>query len=197
MAQEIGAFLWTERLYDATDPAQQAWNCVLGGLAQMRLQFAERHLDRIEVGRVWRQITQCRARRFDRLGNAGHLVHWQIIHRDDVAALECWNQTLPHVKQKHGSIHGALQHERRGHSAQAQAGHKGDGFPMTVRRVIDQPLAARATAANPYHRGVGRRLVDKDQPCRLEHPLLAHPASARADHLGASLLGGVQSFFYR
>jgi hypothetical protein len=46
------------------------------------------------------------------------------------------HQTLPQVKQKHGSIHGALQHERRGHSAQAQAGHKGDGLPMPVRRVL-------------------------------------------------------------
>jgi hypothetical protein len=47
---------WVERPDDTTDPAQQAWNGVLGGPAQMRFQFTEGHLDRVEVGRIGRQI---------------------------------------------------------------------------------------------------------------------------------------------
>ena len=47
VAKEIRAFLGVECPDDTTDPAQQAWNGVLGGLAQMRFQFAEGALDRV------------------------------------------------------------------------------------------------------------------------------------------------------
>jgi hypothetical protein len=52
MSQEVSAFLRAKSLNNATYPAQQTWNCVLGCLSQMRLQFAEGHLDRVEVGRI-------------------------------------------------------------------------------------------------------------------------------------------------
>jgi len=55
-AQEVPAFLWTEGLNNAADPAQQAWNCVLGCLAQMHLEFAEGLLDGVEVWQIGRQI---------------------------------------------------------------------------------------------------------------------------------------------
>ena len=71
MAQEIPAFLGAEGLNDATYPAQQTWNCVLGCLSQMRLQFAEGHLDGVEVGRIGRQINEGRPHSFDRLLDAG------------------------------------------------------------------------------------------------------------------------------
>jgi hypothetical protein len=50
VAQEILAFLGAESVKNASDPAQQAWNCVLGCLARMRLQFAEGQLDWVESG---------------------------------------------------------------------------------------------------------------------------------------------------
>jgi len=91
VAQEISAFLGAESLNNATDPAQQAWNCVLGRLAQMRLEFAEGHLDWVKVGRIGRQIKECRTCCFDRLLDAGDFMHRQIVHDDDVAALERWD----------------------------------------------------------------------------------------------------------
>ncbi len=38
--------------------AAKGWNGSLSGLAQQRLQFAERLLDRIEIGRVFWQVKQ-------------------------------------------------------------------------------------------------------------------------------------------
>src|SRR6201988_5126441 len=195
--EEISAFLWRESLHDAANSAQQTANGALSCLAQMRLQFAEGHLDGIEVRRVGRQINQCCPRRFDRLSDAGHLVDRQIVHHDNLAALEGRNKILFHISKEQRSIHGAFKDERRGHSALAQGADKGDDFPVPVRRVIDEPLAARTAAAKPYHRGVGPRLVDKHQPCRVKHALLAHPASALADHIGTLLLGSIQSFFLK
>jgi len=195
VTQEVPAFLWRESLHDAPDSAQQARDGVLGGLTEMRLQFAKGHLDRIEVGRIGRQIKQCRSRCLYCLPDAGDLVDRQIVHHDNVAALDGRNKALFHISKKQGSIHGTLKDERCGHPAQTQAADKCDDLPVPVRCVIDQPLADRPAATNSHHGAVRPSLIDKDQPCRVEHTLLAHPASARADHIGALLLGCVQSFF--
>lgn len=45
MAKEVSAFLWAEIGNDATDLAHEAWDCLLGRLAQMRLEFAKGQLD--------------------------------------------------------------------------------------------------------------------------------------------------------
>jgi hypothetical protein len=47
----IGSFAGGEGPCEATDPAAQARNCPLGSLAQIGLELAERHLDRVQVGR--------------------------------------------------------------------------------------------------------------------------------------------------
>ena len=44
MAKEVPAFLRAEMGNDATDPTQESQNCMLGRLAQMRLEFAEGQL---------------------------------------------------------------------------------------------------------------------------------------------------------
>jgi hypothetical protein len=41
VAKEVPAFLRAEIANNATDPAEEARDCVLGRLAQMRLEFAE------------------------------------------------------------------------------------------------------------------------------------------------------------
>ena len=64
MAKEVPAFLRAEIGNDATDPTQESQNCMLGRLAQMRLEFAEGQLDRVEVRRILRKINERRARCF-------------------------------------------------------------------------------------------------------------------------------------
>jgi len=195
MAKEVSAFLWSEGLNDATDLPHQAWNSVLGGLAQMGLQFAERHLNWVEVGRIGRQILRCCSRRFDRLLDAGDFVYRQVVHRDNFTALECGNEELLYPGEKHRPIHRPLKHARRGHPVQTKPRHKGDCLPMAVRRVADQSLTARTAAAKPHHHGIRAGLIDKHQFRGVEQALLAHPAAAGAGHLGALLLRRVQSFF--
>ena len=50
MAKEVPAFLRAEIGNDATDPTQEAQNRMLGGLAQMRLEFAEGQLIGLRSG---------------------------------------------------------------------------------------------------------------------------------------------------
>jgi hypothetical protein len=52
MPEEILAFLWAETGSNATDPSQESWNRAFGGLPQVRLEFAEGRLDRVEVWRI-------------------------------------------------------------------------------------------------------------------------------------------------
>jgi hypothetical protein len=46
MAKEVPEFLRAEIGNDATDPTQESQNCMLGRLAQMRLEFAEGRINR-------------------------------------------------------------------------------------------------------------------------------------------------------
>src|SRR5438067_1528740 len=126
MAEKVAAFSWAEIADNATNPTREARDRALGGLAQMCLQFAEGKLDRVKILRGRRQIDQPRARRFDRLLDAGDLVHREIVHEYRFAALERWNKALFHPGEKHRPIHGSLKHERRDHRALPQAADEGD-----------------------------------------------------------------------
>src|SRR5450631_17488 len=195
MAKEISAFLRSELGNDATNSAHEARDRMLGRLAQMRFEFTEGQLDRVEVRRIFRKINQSRPRSFDGLRYAGDLVYRQIVHEHDLAALEGWDKTLLHISEKRQPVHGSLDHKRCGHSTLPQAPDKGNCLPMSVRRVADQPFATRSTAAQPHHRGVRACFVDEHQPRWVKHALLAYPAPAHACHVRALLLRCVQSFF--
>ena len=60
MGEVVGAFVGLEARYEAADSAAKAALGPLGGFAQMGLELAEGHLDRIEIGRVPGQIAQLR-----------------------------------------------------------------------------------------------------------------------------------------
>src|SRR5262245_63478530 len=101
-----------------------------------------------------------------------------MVHQYDLAALEGRDKALLHIGEKHRPVDGSFEHKRCGHAALPQAAHKGDCSPMAMRRVADEPLATRSTAAQPHHRSVRAGFVDEHQPRRVKHALLAHPAPA-------------------
>jgi hypothetical protein len=74
MLEIIGSFAGSEGTRESADPAAQARNCSFCGLAQIGPELAERHLDRVQVGRVFGQIAKHRTARFDRLADTGGLV---------------------------------------------------------------------------------------------------------------------------
>jgi len=135
------------------DPAAEIWNGSLGGLAQQRLQFAERLLDRIEVRRIFRQVKQFGAGGFDGLLHSDPLMGREVVDDDDVAVPECWRQTLFDVGKEGGSGHWPIHHEGGGQLIMAKPGHEGDRLPMSVGHAADQPLTASAAASKPYHVG--------------------------------------------
>jgi hypothetical protein len=88
MAEIVGTFLPREGREERANAAAYARDGSLRELAQVGLEFAEGHLDRIKIGRVLRQIAKRCASSFDRLRDAGNFVGGYIIHYDDVVGLE-------------------------------------------------------------------------------------------------------------
>ena len=65
MPEIVGTFLRTELRDEGADRSVKARDGSRCYFTQECLEFAVRHLDGIEVGRIFRQVTQCRARFFD------------------------------------------------------------------------------------------------------------------------------------
>jgi hypothetical protein len=122
----------------------------------------------------------------------------QIVRDDDVAWLEGRGQLGFDVSLEDGSIHGRVDHERRGQSVAAQAGDEGLSLPMSERRLGEKPAPLGTAAAQARHLGRGSRLVQEDEPVRLKpHLRLAdfRPFLARLLDVGAILFARPQSFF--
>jgi len=167
----------------------------LGGFAQICLEFAERHLDRIEIGRVFGQVAQLCADSFDRLSDAGNLVSWKIVHHDYISATKRGRQALLYISQEDFAVHGPFDHHRRGHFITAQAGHERQRRPGSQWHTADQSLAARTATIKTGHVGIHRGLVDEDKAGRIKKPLLPYPAPPGARHVRPLLFGGSQAFF--
>jgi len=94
MGEIVGTFLRTELRDERANCSIEAGNSSCRNFAQECLEFAVRHLDRVEVGRVFRQVAKCRPRFLDRLPNAGPQMDPAVVHHDDVVALERGDQAL-------------------------------------------------------------------------------------------------------
>src|SRR5258705_1461940 len=108
MPEVVGAFLSTELWHERANCSVETPNGSRGNLAQQCFEFAVRQLDGIEVGRVLRQIANCRMRLLDCFPYAGDLVGSEVIHDDNVVAPERRDQTLLDISQEYLSAHGAL-----------------------------------------------------------------------------------------
>jgi hypothetical protein len=92
VSEVVRAFVCAEARHEKADSPAQAPLGPLGGFAQIRLELAEGHLDRIEIGRVLGQISQFCTGGLDRFLDAGDLVGPEIVHDDDIAARDLENE---------------------------------------------------------------------------------------------------------
>src|ERR1700733_2770706 len=105
MSEIVDALLTAELWDERADRTGKALNIARGNLAQECLEFAVGHLDRIEVGRIFRQITKRRSGFLDRLANARPKVDSTVIHHHDIVSPKRWHQAILHIGKKHLSIH--------------------------------------------------------------------------------------------
>ena len=90
----ISALGFCELVEDAAAEFPELVDSPCSPVAEQFLELGERQLDRIQVGRLRRQVAQLGANCFDGFADAGDLVAGEIVHDDDVARLQDGRQML-------------------------------------------------------------------------------------------------------
>lgn len=137
-------------------------------LAEQRLQLAPGELDRVQVGRVRRQVQHASAGGLDEPANVRSLVGADVVEHDDVAGLQLAEEDSLEEGLEDLGVRRAFD---RHHGADAvhveSADHRGDG----ARVARDGPvraLATRRASVLAGHREVAAGLVDEDESPRVE-----------------------------
>jgi len=193
--EEVPAFGGGEVVDERADPSPEGVDRAFGVFSQVRLELGERLLDRIEIGRIGRQVAEFAARRLDRLADGGALVGAEIVHHHDVAGRERGEQDFGDVGEKPFAVHRAVQRHRRGQPIDAQTGGEGRHLPVAVRDLALEPLAARAASARARHVGGAAGFIDEDELSGIEKRLPGPPGLARGRHVRAILLARQHAFF--
>src|SRR5215468_2632435 len=196
MPEVIGAFSSTQAWQERANRSPKTRNGSLGGLAQKCFEWAEGHLNGIEVGRILGQVAKGRPGILDCRTYARAFVSADIVHHNDIVALEGRNQALLDIGQEHLCVHGALEHHRGDHFIMTQGCHEGDRLPFSAGGTPDQLDASRTATPKPHHLGGDRGLVNKHQPGRIKHTLLSDPTATRPGHVGAVLFCRPQTLFF-
>jgi hypothetical protein len=171
------------------------------------LELREHLLDRVEVGRVWRQVEQLGLGGADGLSDRRAFVAGEVVHDHDVARCEGGHEELLDPFNKAGPVDRLIKDARcidpvtaeccdegswcaNGHRAPWRAA-AGLGCPAPQGCHIG-PFDASCGVAQDM---LGPRLVDEDEMPRIKSPLILAPLRAPPCNPGAQLFGGKNAFF--
>ena len=158
-------------------------------------ELGERLLDRVQVGGVFGQEEQLRAGAPDGLADGLALVAAQIVHDDDVAGHERWDESVVDIALEAVAVDRAVEQPRRIDAIMAQRRQEGHGFPSPVGDLGIEPVAAWRPPPERRHVGLGPRLVDEDQALRIDPVAILDPLRPASPDVGAVLLAGQHGFF--
>ena len=165
------------------------------GLSQQSLELGEHLLDRVEVGRVFRQEHEARPDGSDGLSHRLSLVGAEIVEDHDVARLEGRREELFDIGAEAFAVDGAVEQAGRIDPVVAQSGEERRGLPAAMRDLVDEALSLRRPAAKAGHVGLRPGLVDEDQAPGIDEPLIGSPARAMAAYVRAILLARDEGLF--
>src|SRR5919197_388189 len=145
MSEVIATFGATDGWHERADLAAQTTNSSLGDPSQKCFEFAERHLDRVKVRRILRQILHCCTSSLDCVLHAMNFVGRKVVYHHDVVALECRCQALLDIGHERCSVDWPVEDHRCHHPVAS----------------YQESLAAEssADALAPRRRGVARLLA--------------------------------------
>src|SRR3954454_293426 len=196
-SEGVGAFAGCEGVEQGSDGRPQPLDRAFGGLAQERLQLSEGVLDRVEIGRVRREVEQACPRRLDQGSHAGPPVTGQVVQDHDIARPQGGDEDLLNIGLERCAVDRAVQHEGRHDTARAQPGHKGGCLRAPV--ADDDPKASptRSASVAPAHVDRGPGLIDEHQPLGIKVELALKPGLASLANIRPVLLGGMCRLFLR
>ena len=139
--------------------------------AERVLDLGEGLLDRIEVGRIGRQVPEPCAGGPDDLAQRGRFVASEIVHDDDVAGFEDRNELLFDIGAEALAVDRAVEDARGCEFVAAQGAEEGQRPPVTLRREAAHPITLRPPSAQRGHAGLDPGLVDEHQAPGIEASL--------------------------
>ena len=127
VSEVIAAFLWREAIEQVANRVPEVIDGSLGGFSEERLELGEYLFDRVEVGRIGRQVNQTGANRFDGLADALDLVGREVVHDDNISSFQGRGEHLFDI-----SLEGTVNRGRTGRSCSTAAGGiSGGGKPFS------------------------------------------------------------------
>lgn len=156
------------------------------------LDLGEGLLDRVEVGRIRRQVPEPSSCGVDHLPNCRRFMRTQVVHDDDVARLESRHEKLLHPSAEACAIDRPVEHAGCGEPVVAQRSDEGQRAPVAVRSIAADTPAARAPAPQRRHVGLDPGFINEHQPSRIEARLQPPPALPSAGDVSACLFKGEQ-----
>jgi hypothetical protein len=157
-------------------------------LSQQGLEFGEDLLDRIEIGRVFREEYKSRPGVADCLPHGLSLVRAEIVEDDDVAWLEGRDEELLDIGAKAFAVDGSVEQAGRINPIVAQRSEECCGLPVALRDLVDEPLPFWRPAPKAGHVRLRPGLVDEDQALGVYEPLIGSPTRAMPSYVRAILL---------
>ena len=167
----------------------------LGGLPQEGFELGEDLFDRVQVWRVGRQEEEPGAGLTDCATDSLAFVATEIVHDDDIARFQGWNEYLIDVSQKAPAIDRSIDHAGSIDPVRPQCRQESKRVPLAKWCLGKQAFAPLAPAMKASHIGLGPGLVDEDQLRRIELMLMPFPALTSPCDVRAILFAGVQAFF--
>ena len=152
-------------------------------------------LDRVEVGRVWRQVPEPGASSLDHLPDSFRLVASEIVENDDVAFAQGWQENVLHISAEAFAVDRAIEDAGCSELVMAERAEECEGAPVTVRGEAAQACAFGAPAPQRGHVGLDPSLIDEDEPVRIKSSLPGLPTLSPTRDVGARLFEGEQCFF--
>jgi hypothetical protein len=119
----------------------------------------------------------------------------EIVHDDDVARLQGWNQHALDIDPEAFAVDRAIDLPWRLDAIVAQSGDEGHGLPVPMRDLRFEPAPLERPASQRRHIGLGPGLVEKDQGPRINTALILGPLLTPSRDVRTVLLASHQSFF--
>ena len=195
MSDEIPAFLRRAQLQRDRDKLDDLIEAARSRSPEERFQLRKRELDRIEIRTVRREELQPRAAPLDRRAHLRLFVRREIIEHDHIARMERRRKDLFDIRQERRVIDRSIKDGRRRQAVEPQSDDDGVCLPVTARRVIAQPRAARAASIAAQQIRRDPALVEEQILAHVPQRLDARPGPTRRSDIRPALFVGVYGFF--
>lgn len=131
----------------------------------------------------------------DRIAHRLGFVAAKIVHDDDIASLERWQQNALNINQEHFSIDRPIQQKWCCDPIMAQRRQESLRSPAPVRHLVVEPDPALTPSSERRHICLGPGLINEYQPVWIDVRLTGPPLATAARDIRAVLFAGNQRLF--